>query len=662
MQKIKAGLMLFFICILSVAAGAQESQDAFENLLFMDLPIGVASLTTQKESEAPAVLTVITREEIQNSGARGLKDILSMVPGFVPGEDVQGVQGYGVGGVWSMEGKMLVMIDGVQMNDILYGNPLFGASSFVDYIDHIEIIRGPGSAIYGGFGELAVVNIITRNASTPGTSVSTMYGQMAGTYGHRSLNVCSSGETDGVKISVNAAVGDGQASDRDFTNASGQTFSMKDFSENDSWFADIGLGYKDFMLKIIADSYVVHSVANGNFNNTLNIYDPGINFPLETKFTNYAVDSKYKIKLGDNFFITPRVTYIESEPWRMDNTDPVLFNDYYLYIQTRQVKLNATAEYDFNEKTNLTLGAEFSSDEACSKGLAGQFSNGAEKEVYDTGSVFAEFRVKTDIANFTAGARYDRQSQFGGAFAPRLAITKTLGDFNLKGLISRAYRAPTILDISYNSGIKPEYTNTIQAEASYMITKNKSVALDVFDTRIQDVIVYDANAITYNNFGKTGTQGIDLSYKMNEFWGYLNISYSYYQVIDNGVPDYAAANTDGSVNSRVLLGFPASKASLSSSYNAWKNISINPSILYFGQRYTTYWSNSAGTDVNQILDPVTLVNINIRAKEVAKNLEISLGVYNVFDTAYDFAPGYYQVQQPTPSYSREYTAKLTYNF
>jgi outer membrane receptor for ferrienterochelin and colicin len=654
-------VMMFAFMVASVPLKVNASDESSpENLLFMEIPVCVAAMTSQSPSDAPAVVTIITREEIQNSGARELNDILSMVPGFTPAMEVQGVVGYGVRGLWSLEGKMLIMIDGIPINEPLFGNSLFGGNAFVDYIQRIEIIRGPGSALYGGFGELAVINIITKNEYARGTTVSTMYGQMSGTYGHRSFNVNHTSSVNGVKIYINAAVGDSHQSDRDFIDVNDQPFPMKDFSANNNWFAKIGVDYKDFSMNVIGNSYIAQSVALWTFNSALNVYNPSGNSPLETKFTSYAVDSKYKLRLGDNFSITPRITYTETDGWMVDTDDPVL-SYYNFHHPSQEAKINLAGEYDLDQKTNLIIGGEYTDYKADSKGFTPLFSQGASVD-YNIQSVFGEFMAKTEIANVTVGARYDKQSHFGGAFVPRFVITKTVGAFNLKGLLSRAYRAPTIMNIDYNPNIKPEYTNAIEAEATYMIKMNRSISLNVFDMQIQDVIVYDANLVTYNNFGKTGTRGFDLSYKMSECWGYLDFSYSYYKAIDNEVPTYVSRDANGNINNDVLLGFPASKAALSGSYQLSNKLSVNPSILYLGQRYTTYWSNAAGGDVSRALDPVTQININLRAKEIAKNLEISLAVYNIFDNAYDIAPGYYKAEQPTPSYSREYTVKLTYNF
>src|SRR6187401_1647230 len=123
---------------------------------------GVA-LTTR---ETPGIITLITSEEIQNSGARDLTDVLRLVPGFDVLQDLQFVMGIGLRGSWANEGKVLVMMDGQPFNELLYQTVAIGNRFPVDAIERIEIIRGPGSAIYGGSAEYGVINIITKAAES----------------------------------------------------------------------------------------------------------------------------------------------------------------------------------------------------------------------------------------------------------------------------------------------------------------------------------------------------------------------------------------------------------------------------------------------------------------------------------------------------------------
>src|SRR5881628_3388115 len=87
---------------------------SLDDLLQTD--VDVASKVPTTFREVPGVITVVTREEIMDSGARDLEDVLQLVPGFSLGVDVEGVTDVGVRGNWGHEGKVLLLIDGQQMN------------------------------------------------------------------------------------------------------------------------------------------------------------------------------------------------------------------------------------------------------------------------------------------------------------------------------------------------------------------------------------------------------------------------------------------------------------------------------------------------------------------------------------------------------------------
>jgi outer membrane cobalamin receptor len=143
---------------LTLAAQAPSEAEA-ELLALLNTPITVASKKALTTRESPGVVTLITREEIQASGARDFIDLLRLVPGFDVGYDVQGVTGPSLRGLWGYEGKILLLWDGVEMNETLYGTTEFGNHYPIDQIKRVEIIRGPGSSIYGGYAEVAVIQV-----------------------------------------------------------------------------------------------------------------------------------------------------------------------------------------------------------------------------------------------------------------------------------------------------------------------------------------------------------------------------------------------------------------------------------------------------------------------------------------------------------------------
>jgi outer membrane receptor for ferrienterochelin and colicin len=196
--------------------------------------------------------------------------------------------------------------------------------------------------------------------------------------------------------------------------------------------------------------------------------------------------------------------------------------------------------YNATERLNILAGGSFYKDLAHTAPDAPDydlFLNGQRSTDYSNGSFFAQGLLRTNWVDVTIGGRMDRHSQAGNSFAPRFALTKVLGKFHVKGLVSKAFRAPGIENLLLNPEIKPERTTVMEFEAGYQITRNSILTGNVFNSRIKKPIVYaydpEANVETYQNFSETGTRGFELDYRIKEGWGYVNMNYSYYRAIEN---------------------------------------------------------------------------------------------------------------------------------
>lgn len=144
------------------AQGMQAPEDEVMFQRFKDLltqKVNIASRLDQRLRDAPAVVSIVRQEELRLHGWRRLSDVLEQIPGFSTRWQAGGDQGLAVRGMFAPDG-VLVMVDGISIND-----PLNGNVSFYDFplegIERIEIARGPGSALYGGYAFLAVINLIT---------------------------------------------------------------------------------------------------------------------------------------------------------------------------------------------------------------------------------------------------------------------------------------------------------------------------------------------------------------------------------------------------------------------------------------------------------------------------------------------------------------------
>src|SRR5690606_35621709 len=94
---------------------------------------------------------------------RDLVDVLELIPGFKVTFDTTGTLALSVRGIFANEGKILYRWNGHEINEGFFGSIFLGARYPLDQIEKIEIVRGPGSVIYGGFAGLAVINIITKS-------------------------------------------------------------------------------------------------------------------------------------------------------------------------------------------------------------------------------------------------------------------------------------------------------------------------------------------------------------------------------------------------------------------------------------------------------------------------------------------------------------------
>ena len=129
-----------------------------------------ASLRTQPATEAPSSVTFITAEQIERFGYRSLADVLRAVRGFYVTNDRNfsflGTRGFGKPGDYNS--RVLLLINGHRINDNVFGQAEVGPELGMDpsMFERIEIIRGPGSSLYGDSAFFAVVNVITKSASS----------------------------------------------------------------------------------------------------------------------------------------------------------------------------------------------------------------------------------------------------------------------------------------------------------------------------------------------------------------------------------------------------------------------------------------------------------------------------------------------------------------
>jgi outer membrane receptor protein involved in Fe transport len=176
-RSIRAGVLLVAILAFHdpAIAGQQPSQGqgiaslTIDQLMTVDVQrVEGASKFLQEVVNAPAAVTVVTHDEIRQYGYRTLADLLQGVGGLYVSNDRNysyvGVRGFSRPGDYNV--RVLLLVDGHRVNDNIFDQALIGTEFPLDLslIDRVEIIRGPGSSLYGTNAMFGVINIVTRRA------------------------------------------------------------------------------------------------------------------------------------------------------------------------------------------------------------------------------------------------------------------------------------------------------------------------------------------------------------------------------------------------------------------------------------------------------------------------------------------------------------------
>jgi outer membrane receptor for ferrienterochelin and colicin len=640
-------ILTFSFILFSLLLFSQENDSSnifnysIEDL--MNTKVKVGAQDEYNIDESPGIIEVITKKEIEASGAKDLLELLQQVPGFHFGTEWDNIIGLGMRGTNATEGKFLILINGHQMNETSYGIFPFGNHISLNNIEKIEIIRGPGSTKYGGGAELAVLNIITipENEKTNFTLTTGASENKLSRF-----NISSSlfrKVNEDLQLSFNGYYGNASQSNRVFNSLDNNIINYADSSLNTSSQLNFNAKYKNLSIDILHDNYMVS-----------NIEAQGM-----VQFKGLFASCSYLMEINDKIHLSPSFHYKKQNPWYF-----VQFEEKEFYNATNnRYLIDIPAAIKLTEKTKISLGLEGYMDHASKDIDTVKFTSNNQSTIsYNNISGYAEIHQKTKFLNILLGSRVDYHSVFGSAFSPRIALTKRINKINIKLLYSRAYKAPTISNIDYNQSIKPEKTNVFEFETRLHINKNFYWSSNVFYIMIYDPILYIPNPETgadyYTNFTQTGTAGAEADFRFIDNWGSLRINYSFYRKINNEILSY---NVDGIP--LTYGGFPQHKASFISSFNITNHLRLNYSANFYGKRYTYVHSQPDWSDV-AILEYKESFYANLMltySNLFDKGFDLSAGIYDITNNQYEFINAYQGWQNQIPDMGREFVFKLVYN-
>lgn len=604
--------------------------------LRVDTVIG-ASKHEQKVGEAPANVSIITAEDIKHHGWRTLGEVLRSVTGFYVTYD----RGYaylgsrGINRPGDFGGRTLITIDGHRLNDPIFDTAAMDTDFLLDLalIEKIEVIRGPGSSLYGNNAFFAVINIITRQGKdVHGGEVAGSYGTFDTYTGRLSYgNTFTNGVGMLLSGTIYGSGGNPNLFFPEFTAVNNGVAKNMDDGRSQSGF--VNLTWKDFSLE---GGYVNRMkrwpTAPYSADSVLTVFnDPTFHTTDERSF----LELKFHHTFASDWELATRAYY-----------DHYRFDGWYPFNYTPTNLLNpTTVNYDYANSESfggevqvsrqvfahhrLTMGTEFRLDPT----LDQVDSDLAPHAVYNNsranGYLFAlfaedEFQIATNLI-LNAGVRYDHFRSFGDTVNPRAAlIYHPWEPSTFKLLYGQAFRAPNAYEEFYQTasytasqGLKPETVRSYELVYEHQFPGGIAGKISGFYNDISDLINLDelpGGNFSFQNSGTATATGFESELTANLGSGLRgSVSYTFTRTRDGKTGD-------------LLDNSPEHLAKLNLSIPVWRQkVFASAEVQAMSERRT----GQAGS-----VGAFWVVNATIYSRALVKNLELSISLYNLLDHHY----------------------------
>ena len=553
MNKFKT---LFLFCLLLPQfLYAEQSTDDLFDLSFEQLTqvkVIIATGVEQDIKTAPSTVTLITSEDIKKTGAGNLVDVLESVPGVHikydnfanrPLVHIRGGNSH----------QTLLMVNGSPMKDLVWASGIFWKGLPVSAIERVEVIRGPGSALYGADASTGVINVITKTA---GKIEQSEAGIRAGSFDTQTAWMQSGGKWNDFDLGITANFSTTDGHDPSIKSDAQSVLDAK-FNTNASYApgkAHYGWDNQDIRF----------SIAKGNLSLLANYMHHD---DLETGMTGAGVldpvtraeDTRYDIDLiynnqhfSENWGIDAKLHYqnldydsnngFQENPPGTSLADGDYPQGVYNHMESseQQALFETSGLYSGVEDHQLRIGAGYNwqdlykVEQQINRGTGADgvvlLPGGPMVDISNTPYAFAPEKTRkiyyafmqdvwsiTQDWELTAGVRYDHYSDFASTVNPRLALVwETTDKLTTKLMYGEAFRAPSFQELYAdtsraiaNPNLDAEDSKTLELAFSYAATKDLNLGVNIYNFKTSNSISRDLQK-QYQNLGRHKTTGIEM--------------------------------------------------------------------------------------------------------------------------------------------------------
>ncbi len=604
----------FLIFTVSVSA-----DDTIESITVSATPIDI--------DEAGSSVSIITKADILRKNATSVLELLREVPGFAVNQQgsAGAVSQLRVRGAEA--NQVLVLIDGIEANDLSQGSEFDFSHLLTQDIERIEIVRGPQSALWGSDAMAGVIHIITRpEVGNPATRFDAQLEGGSFDTSHAAFSVHHNSAISSTRFSVDHIDSGGSNISR--------TGSEDDGFENTT----LSLSGKVELNDSLRTGYTVRYTDRTTEFDDIDFFTTGLpidaDFETESEYLYAGVTLEQDLRDAFSHSLSLSRTDTENST---RTTSPV--ND-----ETRGTK--DLARYQLNWLGNdhrVSVLAEHESDEYRQRGAVSFFGDPNKNLDTDNNSVAVEYRYDGDRVNVSLSARHDDNSEFDDSDSWRTTINWQLPNDSttLHASVGESVKNPTFTErfgffnnFIGNPDLQPEESLSWEVGVKHSFDRVQ-LGVTYFDADLTDEVngfVFDFTTggfTSANVDGESSRQGVELelAYQPSERFS-LGATYTY---LDATQEDFLGDDI-------TEVRRPEHSGSLSASYE-WQRASLHIAISHTGEQEDDYFPPFPPWQQRVELNAFTLVSVSGQFR-VNDHVTLTGRLENVLDEDYEQVFGF----------------------
>jgi len=516
-RRLVVVLMILFVLIFPCDTFSADPNEPLESVDYfgmdiedlMNIEVSVASKKDEPQYEAPGVIVVVPRSEIEIYGDRNLHQLLQRQPGIYT-RDVypytDNVAGFRGDMAMVTDSHTLILFNGRPIRESCQGLNVNMYKTFpLSTLESVELIRGPGSVLYGSNAFTGVVNLKTRVPDQNEVSFSSM----AGSYGYYNTDITAVGKSDGLGYTTAFRV----------VGQQGYPYNMTD-----------GLGvYREENKKYKGYSGVAHlNYGNFTFDSFWSDYDAfsmGV-VPFWSNPHQSFSNRKLFLNAGYRIPMHERVTLELNATYNFQENSLTSFKPRLIGIDTSDILAEATLFANPTDNSNVVLGFLQEQRSSCDMDDDnGDRFHSVTSYRHEPKSFYAQGDYKFDkFLKLIAGTQWNKSSYGFSDWISRFGLIITPANkWGIKLLRGEAFKAPTTIETDLfdpgilrgNQNLEPEEVTTYDVQLFYN-DPNTYAAVTYFHSKIDKLIIYDAGAVpdmSYMNGGEHRYDGIEFEAK-----------------------------------------------------------------------------------------------------------------------------------------------------